>query len=106
MKNERCQKVFNRHYNIAFWVTLVVALSLIIGGFFVPPTGEVDGSLLTATGELFLWPALALGAKSVEDGRVARIKFRNASLNIGQDKNHDGFDDNWQQSIAEEDIEN
>lgn len=101
MKNIECRKIFNKHYVIAFWITLGVALCLIIGGFFVPPRGFIDGSLLTATGEMFLWPSLALGAKSIEDGRIAKIKFLNTSLNIGQDKDGNGFDDNWESENIE-----
>lgn len=105
MKNETCQKKLNKHYAIAFWITLVVAIGLIICGFFMPPKGTIDGSILTSTGEIFLWPALALGAKSLEDGRVAKIRFLNTSLNIGQDKDGNGFDDDWEIENQNEEIE-
>lgn len=38
--------------------TFVVSLGLIIGGFFVPPLGVIDGSVLTAVGELFMFGVL------------------------------------------------
>ena len=48
-----------------FWlsrVTLIicffVSVGLIVGGFFTPPMGVVDGSVLTAVGELLLFPTL------------------------------------------------
>ena len=43
----------------AFWISFSSSLGLIIGGFFVPPTGIIDGSILTATGELAAYAALA-----------------------------------------------
>lgn len=80
MEEKDNKKPFNRHYIIAFWTTLVVAIGLIIGGFFMPPQGEVDGSVLTAVGEIFLWPALGFGAKALEDGKT--ISFSKGDTNI------------------------
>lgn len=82
------KKVFNKHYVIAFWTTLAVAIGLIIGGFFMPPQGEVDGSVLTSVGELFLWPALAFGAKALEDGKIAKISKGDTTVSIGHDRDH------------------
>lgn len=73
------------HYILAFWITLGVALALIIGGFFCPPMGEINGSVLTAIGEIFLWPALAFGAKALSEGKKARIKHNETELIVGED---------------------
>ncbi len=99
----RCQKVFNKHYVIAFWVTLFFAVALLVTGFFMPPMAIIDGSILKAVGELMFWPAIAFGVKAVEDGRVAKFNFGKASVHIGEDENNDGFDDNWQR---QQDIDN
>lgn len=48
-------KTMNRK---VFWVCLVASLILIVGGFFVPPLGVIDGSVLTAVGELLGFSAL------------------------------------------------
>jgi len=98
----RCQKVFNKHYVIAFWVTLFFAVALLVTGFFLPPMAIIDGSILKAVGELMFWPAIAFGVKAVEDGRVAKFNFGKASVHIGEDENNDGFDDNWQRQQEEE----
>lgn len=92
----KCQKVFNKHYVIAFWVTLGVAVALLITGFFMPPMAVIDGSILKAVGELMFWPAIAFGVKAVEDGRVAKFNFGQASVHIGEDENNNGYDDNWE----------
>jgi hypothetical protein len=99
----RCQKVFNRHYVIAFWVTLFFAVALLVTGFFMPPMAIIDGSILKAVGELMFWPAIAFGVKAVEDGRVAKFNFGKGSIHIGQDENNNGFDDNWEKE-QEEDV--
>lgn len=75
----------HKHYTIAFWITLAVSLSLIIGGFFTPPLAEIDGSILTAVGEIFLWPALALGAKALSEGKTAHITKGDIDISIGDD---------------------
>ena len=92
----RCQKVFNKHYVIAFWVTLIISIGLMIGGALTPTLFIIDGSIFKAVGLLFLWPTLAFGAKAVEDGRVAKFNFGKASVHIGEDNNGNGLDDRYE----------
>lgn len=102
MKKSNCCKILNKHYIIAFWITLCVALGLIIGGFFVPPRGIIDGSILTATGIIFLWPSLAALSKAVESGRVAKLNFGHNSLHIGEDSDGNGLDDIYEKELENE----
>ena len=44
---------------IPFWICLIVSIGLIVAGFCVPPTGIIDGSVLTAVGVLFGFATLA-----------------------------------------------
>ena len=44
---------------IAFWLTLVTSMGLIIAGFCVPPTGIIDGSVLKSVGLLLGFATLA-----------------------------------------------
>ena len=71
---------FKNHYLVTFWTTLAIAIGLIVGGFFCPPMGEIDGSVLTAVGEIFLWPALAFGAKALSEGK--KIEIRKGEMEI------------------------
>lgn len=103
MKKNCCQKSLNRHYLIAFWVTLVLAIGLIVGGALTPPIFIIDGSIFTAIGLLFLWPTLAFGAKAVEDGKAAKFHFNHGSINIGQDSDGNGLDDNYKYNQGTED---
>ena len=38
--------------DMAFWIAFVVSICLMVGGFFTPPLGVIDGSVLTSTGIL------------------------------------------------------
>ena len=78
---ERC-----RLCTAVFCITFAVALALIIGGFFVPPMGIIDGSLLTAVGELIIFPALAFGMRAVTLGYDLRLQKGDASMEITNDK--------------------
>jgi hypothetical protein len=49
---------------ILIFGTMFVCAGLIIGGFFVPPMGIIDGSVLTAVGELGAFGALFSGFES------------------------------------------
>lgn len=80
-------KIFTarKQYVIAFWSTLVIAITLMIGGFFTPPMAEIDGSILEGVGLMFLWPALAFGNKALEEGKIAKIQRGDTTISIGDD---------------------
>ncbi len=42
-----------------FRLNLIVSIALIVSGFVVPPLGVIDGSVLTAVGELLMFGVLA-----------------------------------------------
>lgn len=46
------KNVEDRAFRIAALVLLLVGIGMFIGGFFVPPLGVIDGSVITAFGEL------------------------------------------------------
>lgn len=69
---------------ITFVVCFVVSLSLIVGGFFVPPMGVIDGSVLTAVGELLLFPTLLYGYRAVELGMSLKMQHGDTSIEISK----------------------
>ena len=76
----------------SFWISrftfvifFFVSVGLIIGGFFVPPMGVIDGSVLTAVGELLLFPTLLYGFRALELGY--KIKFQKGETSIEVHKN-------------------
>jgi hypothetical protein len=62
-------------------------VGLIIGGFFVPPMGVIDGSLLTAVGELLLFPTLLYAFRAIELGM--KVKFQKGETSIEIHKNEE-----------------
>lgn len=68
-----------------FLVCFFVSVGLIIGGFFVPPTGVIDGSVLTAVGELLLFPTLLYGFRAIELGYKVKFQKGNTSIELNDD---------------------
>ena len=58
---------------------------LSVGGFFVPPMGVIDGSVLTAVGELLLFPTLLYGYRAIEMG--LRVKFQRGETSVEVSQN-------------------
>lgn len=86
---ERTGTFVKNQYYISFWISLTVALALIVIGFFIPPKGQVDGSVITSVGVLFLWPALAFGNKALEEGKTAKITKGDMVVTINESDNGD-----------------
>lgn len=70
---------------IVFSVCFTVSVCLIIGGFLTPPMGVIDGSVLTAVGELLLFPTLVYGFRALELGLDIKFTKGDASVEIQKD---------------------
>ena len=70
---------------VTFAVCFFVSVGLIVGGFFVPPMGVIDGSILTAVGELLLFPTLLYGFRAIELGLTIRFEKGDTSIEIHRD---------------------
>lgn len=77
---------------LTFVICFFVSVGLIVGGFFVPPMGQIDGSVLTAVGELLLFPTLLYGYRAVELGM--KVRFQKGSTSVEIRKNNDDDDTN------------
>ncbi len=73
---------------IIFGISLTVSIGLIVGGFCVPPTGQIDGSVLTAVGELFAFAALASGLHAIRLGYDFRIVKGNTEVQLTDGPGH------------------
>ena len=71
--------------SLSFWVCLLTSLVLIALGFVVPPMGSIDGSVLTAVGELFGFATLAVVADAVRKGYDAKITHGNTTVEVNND---------------------
>ena len=65
-------------FALAFFASVV----LMVGGFFTPPQGVIDGSVLTASGELLLFPTLLYAFRALELGYKIKFSKGNASVEI------------------------
>lgn len=77
----------NHKRTIPFWICLIVSIGLLIGGFFVPPMGVVDGSLLTSVGLLLIYALLAQLPTILESAGYAKITSGNTTIEISKDDN-------------------
>ena len=72
-----------RTYWLSRWtfaLSFFVSVGLIIGGFFTPPQGVIDGSVLTATGELLMFPTVLYAFRAIELGY--KVKFQKGDTSI------------------------
>ena len=69
-----------------FYVCLASALALFVGGFFCPPMGVIDGSILTAAGILLGFATLAVAGQNLANGKDIEFKKGDTTLTIGNDE--------------------
>jgi hypothetical protein len=69
--------------NPAFLVCLVLSIALIVAGFCVPPTGKIDGSVLTAVGLLLAFATLYEAHLAIANGVDARFRHGKSELTVG-----------------------
>ena len=67
------------------WIGIAVtvtAIGLVITGFLVPPTGVIDGSVLTAVGELLGFKAVSMLPVFAKRGTDVTLQHGDTSLTI------------------------
>lgn len=70
-----------------FYVCLVISIVLFVGGFFCPPIGQIDGSVLTAGGILLGFATIAIAGQNLANGKEVTIK--NGDIEISVDEERD-----------------
>ena len=78
-------KEFLQHHWL-FDVLSFVSLALIIASFVVPPTGQIDPSVLAATGEIAGFSCLYIVLIAIEKGVDAQVQHGNTSVTVGDFK--------------------
>ncbi len=63
-------------------VCFIISVALLIVGFLLPPMGVIDGSVLTAVGELLLFPVVIYGFRAIELGLEVKIQKGDTSVEI------------------------
>lgn len=72
----------------AFWVCLLTSVGLLIGGFFVPPMGVIDGSLLKAVGLLLGFGTLGQAPILLESLKSAKFTKGDMTVEVTRGKHH------------------
>lgn len=68
-----------------FITCLVISIALFIGGFFCPPMGVIDGSVLTAGGILLGFAALGIAGQNLADGKEVVFHHGDTEVTIGEE---------------------
>ena len=70
-------------HRVAFWVSFIVSIVLIVAGFICPPLAEISSSVLIGVGEIFAFGALSAAIKAIEDGKEVEIHHKETDITIG-----------------------
>lgn len=70
-----------------FYLTLGTSIFLIGAGFLIPPTGVIDGSVLTAVGELLMFSVIARIPEAIKAGRNIKLQKGDSSVEITSERN-------------------
>lgn len=70
-----------------FYITFVLSVALIVGGFFCPPIGQIDGSVLTAVGLLILFATIEKIPEAVKAGKIIKVQKGDFSAEVSSETN-------------------
>lgn len=69
-----------------FYICLAFSLALFIGGFFCPPMGVIDGSVLTAGGILLGFATLAVAGQNLANGKDVTFSHGDTKVEINDEE--------------------
>lgn len=69
-----------------FRITFVLSVALIVGGFFCPPIGEIDGSVLSAVGLLLMFATIDKIPEAVKAGKSIKVQKGDTSIEVNSDQ--------------------
>lgn len=70
-----------------FFVCLAFSLALFVGGFFCPPMGVIDGSVLKAAGILLGFATLAVAGQNLANGKDVIFTHGDTKVEINDEEN-------------------
>ena len=71
---------FNKFDKVVFWLCLFTSIILLTMSFLIPPTGQIDPSVIGAVGELFGFASLAVVIKAL--GRGTDVTLHKGDIDI------------------------
>lgn len=64
-------------------ILTVISIGLLVGSFFCPPMGEIDGSVLAAAGIMFAFAALWVAAYTINvKGGSAKVRHGQTEVEL------------------------
>lgn len=85
--NSSVNYLLKNKYFIISIIMALVAIGLVIAGFLVPPLGVIDGSVLTAVGEIVFLVTIFFVWDCVTKGKIAKIKKGDIEASISDNDN-------------------
>ena len=70
---------------VAISLITILAIGLFMAGFIVPPTGIIDGSVLTAGGIMFGFAGLFLALHAIDRGLDAKVTHGQTVVELQND---------------------
>lgn len=72
-----------------FWICLICSIGMLVGGFFCPPIGSIDSSVIQAVGLLFAFGVIAQLPILIEVAGEVRIQRGDTTIEISKDDDDD-----------------
>ena len=72
--------------NWAFWICLIAAIFLLVGGALTPPAFVIDASIFKGVGWMFAFGALGSLTRAIDKGMDASIKKGDFTFNVKKKK--------------------
>lgn len=69
-----------------FIACLILAAAMFVGGFFCPPMGVIDGSVLKAGGILLGFAALAVAGQNLANGKEVTFSHGDTKVEINDEE--------------------
>lgn len=70
-----------------FFICLAFSLALFVGGFFCPPMGVIDGSVLKAAGILLGFATLGVAGQNLANGKDVIFTHGDTKVEINDEEN-------------------
>lgn len=84
------KQIYHNVNHWAFWTCLITSIGLIIGSFFVPPMGVIDGSVIASVGELFAFATLATVIEAIKKGSDVTVQHNQTSITVNNPDSSEG----------------
>lgn len=76
------KKIWHNTNKKAFWACLLTSIILLVAGFCLPPLASIDGSVLTAVGELAGFATIGVVGEAISKGSDIKLRKGDYELEV------------------------